>query len=201
MSVTTVPIRPIEKGSLTKLWAGVAVAVLIAGGAAWWGTQKAVAGACSTKAFAAEGKGVSDIEKTASGLQFQTVKAGAGAKPTETDVVLVSYKGTLPDGKEFDSNPRAPFPVQGLVPGFTEALKKMQRGGSYKLCLPPAIGYGAQANERIPANSTLLFDVELIDFKSMAEVQAMQQQQQMQQQMQSDGAMGAMPPGGMPAGQ
>lgn len=194
MSVTTVPIPPIEKGSLAKLWGGVALAVLIAGGAAWWGTEKAVAGACSAGAFAPEGKGVSEVERAESGLQFQTVRPGTGAKPTDADVVLVSYKGTLASGKEFDSNPRAAFPVQGLVPGFSEALKQMQRGGSYKLCLPPAIGYGAQANERIPANSTLLFDVDLIDFKSMAEVQALQQQQQMQQQ----GAPGELPPGMMP---
>jgi len=193
MSVTTVPIQPIEKGSLAKLWGGVALAMLIAGGAAWWGTEKAVSGACSSSAFAPEGKGASAVEKTNSGLQFQVVRAGAGPKPTEADVVLVSYKGTLSTGKEFDSNPRAAFPVQGLVPGFSEALKKMQRGGSYKLCIPPALGYGTQANERIPANSTLLFDVELIDFKSMAEVQAMQQQQQMQQ-----GAPGELPPGMVP---
>jgi hypothetical protein len=190
MSVTTVPIPPIEKGSLAKLWGGVALAVLIAGGAAWWGTEKAVAGACSAKAFASEGK----IERSETGLQFQTVKAGTGVRPTDEDVVLVGYKGTLASGKEFDANPRAAFPVQGLVPGFSEALKMMQRGGSYKLCIPPAIGYGAQANERIPANSTLLFDVELIDFKSMAEVQALQQQQQMQQQ----GAPGELPPGILP---
>lgn len=193
MSVTTVPIPPVEKGSLAKLWGGVAVAVLIAGGAAWWSTEKAVSGACSSKAFATEGKGVSAVEKTESGLRFQTVRAGTGPKPTEADVVLVSYKGTLSNGKEFDSNPRAAFPVQGLVPGFSEALKKMQRGGSYKLCIPPALGYGTQANERIPANSTLLFDVELIDFKSMAEVQAMQQQQ-----MQQQGAPGELPPGLIP---
>lgn len=194
MSVTTVPIPPIEKGSLAKLWGGVALAVLIAGGAAWWGTEKAVTGACSSGAFAPEGKGVSEVERTESGLQFQTVRVGTGTMPTDADVVLVSYKGTLAGGKEFDSNPRAAFPVQGLVPGFSEALKKMQRGGSYKLCIPPALGYGAQANERIPANSTLLFDVELIDFKSMAEVQALQQQQQMQQQ----GAPGELPPGMIP---
>jgi hypothetical protein len=193
MSVTTVPIQPIEKGSLAKLWGGVALAVLIAGGAAWWGTEKAVSGGCSASAFAPVEKGVSAVEKTKSGLQFQVLHAGAGPKPTEADVVLVSYKGTLSTGKEFDSNPRAAFPVQGLVPGFSEALQKMQRGGSYKLCIPPALGYGSQSNERIPANSTLLFDVELIDFKSMAEVQAMQQQQQMQQ-----GAPGELPPGMVP---
>lgn len=194
MSVTTVPIHPIEKGALVKLWGGVALAVLVAGGAAWWGAEKALAGACSAKAFAAEGNGVSAIERTASGLQFQTVKAGTGAKPTDTDVVLLGYKGTLATGKEFDANPRAAFPVRGLVPGFTEALKMMQRGGSYKLCLPPAIGYAGQANERIPANSTLLFDVDLLDFKSMAEVQALERQAQMQQQGQG-GAPEALPPG------
>jgi FKBP-type peptidyl-prolyl cis-trans isomerase FkpA len=94
--------------------------------------------------------------------------------------VLVNYTGALTDGKQFDSGQRTPFQVQGLVPGFSEALKLMQRGGSYKICIPPALGYGAQANERIPANSTLLFDVDLLDFKSMAEVQAMQQQVQQQ---------------------
>lgn len=194
MSVTTVPIQPIEKGSLAKLWAGVALAVLIAGGAAWWGTEKAVNGECSAAAFAPEGKGVSAVETTDSGLKFQTVKAGTGPKPTETDVVLVGYKGALTNGKEFDSNPQAAFPVAGLVPGFTEALQKMQRGGSYKLCIPPALGYGAQANERIPANSTLLFDVDLHDFKSMAEVQMLQQQ--MQQQQGAAGGQMAPPPAG-----
>ena len=197
MSVTTVPIQPIEKGSLAKLWGGVALAVLIAGGAAWWGTEKAASGDCSAKAFAAGGKDASEIERTQSGLRFQTIKTGNGPKPTDTDVVLVGYKGTLADGKEFDSNPRAAFPVQGLVPGFSEALKMMQRGGSYKLCLPPALGYGTQANERIPANSTLLFYVDLIDFKSMAEVQALQQQQMQQQG--AEGAPGELPPGMLPA--
>ena len=115
---------------------------------------------------------------TATGLGISTVKAGKGAKPTDTDVVLVNYKGRLAsDGKEFDAGQRVPFPVSGLVPGFTEGLKQMQKDGSYKLCIPAALGYGAQANERIPANSDLVFDVDLIDFKSMAEIEAMQQQQ------------------------
>lgn len=191
MSVTAVPIQPVEKSSLVTLWAGVALAVLVAGGAAWWTTAKAKAGDCKASAFEPEGKGVSAVETTKSGLHFQTVKAGTGPKPTDNDVVLVGYKGSLTDGKVFDSNPGTAFPVQGLVPGFTEALKMMQRGGSYKLCLPPAIAYGAQANERIPANSTLLFEVQLHDFKSVAEVQALQQQMQQQQ----GGAMPVPPPG------
>jgi FKBP-type peptidyl-prolyl cis-trans isomerase FkpA len=178
MSVTTVPIPPVEKGSLVKLWGGLALAVAIAGGVAWAGTGGASSGGCKTV--------------TASGLGISTVKAGKGAKPTDTDVVLVNYKGRLAsDGKEFDAGQRVPFPVSGLVPGFTEGLKQMQKDGSYKLCIPAALGYGAQANERIPANSDLVFDVDLIDFKSMAEIQAMQQQ--MQQQGQAPGGAEAMP--------
>jgi FKBP-type peptidyl-prolyl cis-trans isomerase FkpA len=167
MSVTTVPIPPVEKGSLVKLWGGLALAVAIAGGVAWAGTGGASSGGCKTV--------------TASGLGISTVKAGKGTKPTDTDVVLVNYKGRLAtDGKEFDAGQRVPFPVSGLVPGFTEGLKLMQKDGSYKLCIPAALGYGAQANERIPANSDLVFDVDLIDFRSMAEIQAMQQQGQAQ---------------------
>jgi FKBP-type peptidyl-prolyl cis-trans isomerase FkpA len=164
MSVTAAPIPPVEKGSLVKLWGGLALAVAIAGGVAWAGTGgSASSGGCKTV--------------TASGLGISIVKAGKGAKPTDTDVVLVNYKGRLAsDGKEFDAGQRVPFPVAGLVPGFTEGLKQMQKDGSYKLCIPAALGYGAQANERIPANSDLVFDVDLVDFKSMAEIQAMQQQ-------------------------
>lgn len=179
MSVTAVPIPPAEKGSLLKLWGGLALAVAIAGGVAWAGTGGA-SGDC-------------DIT-TASGLGFSTVKQGKGAKPTDTDVVLVNYKGRLAaDGKEFDAGQRVPFPVEGLVPGFTEGLKLMQKDGSYKLCIPAALGYGAQANERIPANSDLVFDVDLIDFRSMAEIQAMQQQMQQQ-----PGSEQGAPPAGMP---
>lgn len=189
MSATTVPIPPVEKGSLVKLWAGVALAVIVAAGGAWFGTAKAVEGGCGPNAFAATSGGALAPDTTASGLKIQTVKPGTGASPTNSDVVLVNYKGALTDGKEFDSGQRVPFPVEGLVPGFSEALKLMQRGGSYKICIPAALGYGAQANERIPANSTLLFDVDLIDFRSMAEIQAMQQQMQQQQ----GGGAGAQP--------
>jgi FKBP-type peptidyl-prolyl cis-trans isomerase FkpA len=180
MSVTTVPIPPVQKGSLVKLWAGVGLAVLVAAGGAWLGTAKAVTGGCGPNAFAPAKGSVLSADTTATGLKIQTVKGGNGPSPTDADVVLVNYTGALTDGKQFDSGQRTPFQVQGLVPGFSEALKLMQRGGSYKICIPPALGYGAQANERIPANSTLLFDVDLLDFKSMAEVQAMQQQVQQQ---------------------
>ncbi len=189
MSNSTVPIQPIARSSLTKLWVGVGAAILIAAGAAWWGTAGAAGGDCGDNAFAPVSGSVLSADTTASGLKIQTVTKGSGPSPTDSDVVLVNYKGSLTDGTQFDAGQRAPFPVEGLVPGFTEALKLMQRGGSYKICIPPALGYGAQGNERIPANSTLLFDVDLLDFKSMAEIQAMQQQMQ---------GGGQMPPGALP---
>jgi FKBP-type peptidyl-prolyl cis-trans isomerase FkpA len=194
MSTTTVPIQPIAKGSLLKLWGGVAAAALLAAGLAWYGTSGD--NECGAKAFVLAEKGATDPIATKSGLRFQTVKAGKGGKPSDADVVLVNYKGSLKNGTEFDAGQQVPFPVQGLVPGFSEALKMMQPGGSYRICLSPKLGYGAEAKgDKIPANSTLLFEVDLLDFKSMAEVQAMQQQMQKQQ-----GGPGGIPGGGMPGG-
>jgi FKBP-type peptidyl-prolyl cis-trans isomerase FkpA len=196
MSTTTVPIQPIAKGSLFKLWGGVAAAALLAAGLAWFGTS---GDDCGAKAFVPAAKGTTDPMTTGSGLRFQTVKAGKGGKPSAADVVLVNYKGSLKNGTEFDAGQQVPFPVQGLVPGFSEALKMMQPGGSYRICLSPKLGYGAEAKgDKIPANSTLLFEVELLDFKSMAEVQKMQQM--MQQQQGAQGAAGGMPGGAMPGG-
>ena len=106
--------------------------------------------------------------------------------------MLVGYKGTLRDGAVFDENPQASFPVAGVVPGFSEGLKLMARGGKYRLWIPPALGYGANSpGEAIPPNSLLIFDVDLLDFRSMAEIQAEMER------MQAQGAMpGGMPPGG-----
>jgi FKBP-type peptidyl-prolyl cis-trans isomerase FkpA len=185
--VTAVPIRPVKAGALTRLWLGVGAACVVSIGLAWAGTQGTASNACNVRDF----KGAKPVT-TASGLMIQTIKPGTGGSPTDDDVTLVGYKGSLRDGKVFDENPRAPLPVAGMIPGFTEALKLMKTGGEYRFCIPPAIGYGAQANERIPANSILFFDVTLLDFRSQAEIQAMQQQmQQLQQQ-------GGGQPGGAP---
>ncbi|MFM9853770.1 MAG: FKBP-type peptidyl-prolyl cis-trans isomerase [Sphingomonadaceae bacterium] len=191
MSVTAVPLQPTPKGTLTKLFVGVGLAVLAAGGLAWVGTANAVGAQCGANAFAAvKGKTLAPVT-TATGLMYQIITPGSGPTPTDADVALVNYKGRLTNGKEFDANQKTPFPVTGVIPGFTEGLKIMQRGGSYRLCIPAALGYGAVANERIPANSTLIFDVDLLDFRSMAEIQAMQQQLQQQ---------GGVPPQGIPGG-
>ena len=185
--VTAVPLRPIQKGSLTRLWLGVGAACVAAAGLAYAGTSKPAGNLCSVRDF----KGAKPVT-TASGLMFQTVKAGTGATPTDSDVTLVDYKGTLRGGKQFDAAERAPLPVAGMIPGFTEALKMMQAGGSYRFCIPPTIGYGPTAQGPIPANSVLFFDVKLLDFRSQAEIQAMQQQMQQLQ------AQGKLPPGVQP---
>jgi FKBP-type peptidyl-prolyl cis-trans isomerase FkpA len=115
--------------------------------------------------------------KTASGLGYTVVQAGAGGRPTDGDVALIDYKGYLAaTGQPFDSANAAALPVNGVIRGFAEGLKLMERGGSYKLCIPSALGYGKVAAGSIPPDSELIFLIDLIDFKSFAEIQAMQAQ-------------------------
>lgn len=111
-------------------------------------------------------------------IGFTVLDEGTGASPGDEDVVLVSYIGKLPNGTVFDQNGQTPFGVSDVVPGFSQGLKRMKRGGAYKLTIPPELGYGAQAAGDIPPNSTLTFTVMLFDFKSRAELMLMQQQQQ-----------------------
>lgn len=155
MSATAVPLRPIAKGSLTKLWIGIALVVLAAAALAWAGATRP--------------------------LGFEVLTEGEGASPTTADVVLVSYVGKLPDGTVFDQNEHAAMPVEGVVPGFSQALQMMKKGGHYKVTIPPHLGYGDKAVGPIPANSTLEFDVKLLDFKSRAEIEKMQQELQAMQ--------------------
>lgn len=107
------------------------------------------------------------VVKTDSGLQYVIVTPGDGEKPTGASKVRVHYKGTLLDGTEFDSsykrNEPAEFQVNQVIKGWTEALQLMPVGAKYKLFIPPALGYGAQGNQRIPGNSLLLFEVELLE--------------------------------------
>ena len=167
--ITRVPLPPVAKGALGKLWLGVAAAVLAAGSLAW-----------------ATLPGKVDID---------VLKAGSGASPTVEDVVLIKYKGTLPNGKVFDQQEQAAFPVEGVIPGFTEALVKMQRGGKYKVFIHARLGYGDKAAGEIPPNTDLTFEIELLDFKNRTEVeQQMRMMQQMQQQGGAGGAGGPPPP-------
>jgi len=110
-----------------------------------------------------------------SGLQYKVVKAGDGASPKETDTVETNYRGTLIDGTEFDSSYKrgqaAVFPVNGVIPGWTEALQRMKVGDKWQLFLPPELAYGEQGAGPIGPNSTLIFDVELMSVKREAEAE------------------------------
>jgi FKBP-type peptidyl-prolyl cis-trans isomerase FklB len=104
---------------------------------------------------------------TASGLKYAVLTSGSGKTPGPSDTVTVHYRGTLTDGSEFDSSYKrgqpAKFPVNRVIPGWTEALQLMKEGDKWKLTIPPNLAYGAQgAGASIPPNSTLIFEVELI---------------------------------------
>lgn len=106
-----------------------------------------------------------------SGLIFQSLTDGKGASPAATDVVKVHYRGTFPDGKEFDSSYKrgepTEFPLNGVIPCWTEGVQLMKPGGKAKLTCPPAIAYGTRgAGGVIPPNATLNFEIELISVKA-----------------------------------
>jgi len=120
--------------------------------------------------FLAENKGKEGVKTTASGLQYKVTQEGTGKSPTADNTVEVHYKGTLIDGKEFDSsykrNQTVTFPVSGVIPGWTEGLQLMKEGGKYQLFVPSALAYGERgAGKEIGPNATLIFDVELISVK------------------------------------
>jgi FKBP-type peptidyl-prolyl cis-trans isomerase FkpA len=183
-----IPLQPIAKGSLLKLWLGVVVAILLGAGIAWAAAP--------------------------AGVKVETLTAGSGAHPGPSDVVFVKYTGKLANGTVFDQSRELPFPtggllpegmplqVSGVVPGFSEGLQQMQKGGKYRLYIPANKAYGANPPQGapIPPNADLVFDVELIDFMTEQEAQqrfqVLQQmiQQQQQQQQAKPGAGGASPP-------
>ena len=107
---------------------------------------------------------------TKSGLVFQSLKEGTGTAPKAADTVTVHYRGTFLDGKEFDSsfkrNAPTSFPLNGVIPCWTEGVQMMKPGGKARLTCPPAIAYGERgAGGVIPPNATLNFDIELISVK------------------------------------
>ena len=107
---------------------------------------------------------------TASGLVYESLKEGSGEPPKATDTVKVHYKGTFPDGKEFDSSYKrgepTEFPLNRVIPCWTEGVQRMKPGGKAKLVCPAAIAYGARgAGGVIPPNATLHFEIELISVR------------------------------------
>ena len=106
---------------------------------------------------------------SASGLEYRLLKSGSGPSPIASDVVRVHYRGTLPDGREFDSSiargQPAEFPLNRVIKCWTEGVQKMKVGGKAKLVCPPAIAYGERGTPGgpIPPNATLIFEIELLD--------------------------------------
>lgn len=185
-TVTAVPIPPIKRRVIVYLVLGILLAAIAAAALAWQvPTDPGVA-------FLGKNARQTGVVTTVSGLQYQVLEKGqAGASPTDTDVALVNYEGKLIDGTTFDKSQQpTPMPVSGVVPGFSEALKLMHKGSKYRFWIKPSLGYGDKASGPIPANSVLVFDIELLDFLPEAVICQMQ----MQQQMQGGGA------GGMPGG-
>ena len=140
--------------------------------------------------------------KTESGLIFKSTQEGTGAAPQASDVVRVHYKGTLIDGKEFDSsfkrNEPATFPLNGVIRCWTEGLQRMKVGGKARLVCPSEIAYGDRgAPPDIPGGATLIFEVELLDVQANPSPTA--PMMQMNQGTPPGGKQGATPPGGKKA--
>ncbi|KPK89766.1 MAG: hypothetical protein AMJ94_11255 [Deltaproteobacteria bacterium SM23_61] len=122
------------------------------------------------EAFLAENKKKEGVKTLPSGLQYKVIRAGTGKKPSATDTVTTHYRGTLIDGTEFDSSYKrgkpASFPVNGVIPGWTEALQLMEEGAKWQLFIPSNLAYGERGAGRvIGPHSTLIFEVELISIQ------------------------------------
>ena len=159
MSVSQVPLRPVAKGTLPKLWLAIAALVAIAFGIAY-------AGAGQFKTVAVE-----------------TVTSGTGPLITEMDGVIIEYTGRTEDGTVFDTTDGrgpAPFLVMQVVPGFRQALIQMQQGGRYKIVIPGRLAYGRNPPQGSPIgpNEDLSFDVHVIQVAPNAAVQLGAQQGQ-----------------------
>ncbi|MBI4861533.1 MAG: FKBP-type peptidyl-prolyl cis-trans isomerase [Candidatus Riflebacteria bacterium] len=120
-------------------------------------------------AFLEANKKKDGVKVTASGLQYKVVKASTGATPAATSTVLVNYRGSLLSGKEFDSSYRrgqpAELPLAGVIKGWGEALQLMSKGSKYEVWIPANLAYGERPKGPIPPNSTLHFEIELLDIK------------------------------------
>ncbi|MGB3808226.1 MAG: FKBP-type peptidyl-prolyl cis-trans isomerase [Erythrobacter sp.] len=155
--VTRVPIQPVSKGSLTKLWLGVVIAIVLGAGLA--------------------------IAAVPKGFSINTLVEGSGPTPEEGDMVFLRYTGQIAaTGEVFDESQDIPLPVEGVFPdgtpfpvvpdatieGFYRALQQVQRGGRYEIFIPSDLAYGAEPPQGapIPPDADLIFEIEVIDFMS-----------------------------------
>ncbi|MVQ30255.1 peptidylprolyl isomerase [Ramlibacter sp. MAH-25] len=132
--------------------------------------MRVIASACLVLAAVLPAAHAQSPVTTSSGLVYQSLKEGSGASPAATDVVRVHYRGTFPDGREFDSSYKrgepTEFPLNRVIPCWTEGVQKMKPGGKARLTCPPAIAYGERgAGGVIPPNATLQFEIELLSVK------------------------------------
>lgn len=131
--------------------------------------KKAVENLEKSKAFLEANGKKEGVKTLPSGLQYKVIEEGQGNSPVDTSFVTVHYSGTLIDGKVFDSSIErgepASFPVNGVIPGWTEALKLMKPGSKWVLYLPPELAYGETGTRGIEPNSVLIFEVQLISFE------------------------------------
>ncbi|EGR0352206.1 FKBP-type peptidyl-prolyl cis-trans isomerase [Vibrio vulnificus] len=132
--------------------------------------EKADAAKKAGDEFRAEFEKQEGVVKTDTGLLYQVITPAEGEKPKDTDTVQVHYKGTLTDGTQFDSSydrgEPATFPLNRVIPGWTEGVQLMPVGSKFKFVIPPELAYGAQDTPSIPANSTLVFEVELLKIEN-----------------------------------
>jgi len=121
-------------------------------------------------AFLAANRNNPGVVTLPDGLQYKVITNGTGTTPAPTDIVTVNYRGTLIDGREFDSSAKtghpAQFPVGGVVRGWTEALTQMKVGSKWELFVPPDLAYGERGGPNVPPNSALIFEVELLSTQS-----------------------------------
>jgi FKBP-type peptidyl-prolyl cis-trans isomerase FklB len=140
---------------------------------AYWKETRAKLGEenlAAGKAFLEENKGKEGVVTLPSGLQYKVLEEGEGDSPAATDIATVHYRGTLINGTEFDSSygrgKPSEFRVNQVIKGWSEALQLMKSGSKWQLFIPSDLAYGANGQRNIGPNSTLLFDVELISFKT-----------------------------------
>ncbi len=171
-AVTAVPLRPLAKGSLLKLWVALGLLVLVAAGLAWWGTT-----------------GLQRYTMP-SGVQYQVIREGSGELISSADIVAVQFVGRHQNGEVFADTRREQQPLQAttdnFLPGVGEGLKLMRKGSVYRFWVPPAVWRRqAGANAPFDPDETLTFDVQVADVQfGAAAQQRIQQMQELQRQMQ-----------------
>ena len=117
----------------------------------------------ASKAYLEKAAAVPGAVKTASGLIYRDLREGTGTSPIPTDTVKVNYRGTLVNGKQFDASDGIKFPLNQVIPCWTEGVQKMKVGGKAELVCPSSIGYGdAGSPPTIPGGATLIFEIELL---------------------------------------